>query len=122
MIIEGLWISPWNIEKILMPSTVEKKRRGGNVVTRSMHKFNNFTETRGLIDMEMKRAEFTWTNNQHDPDLCKLDRFLIYHDMMNILPSPRVMAVTRITSDHIPIMPKKYPFRFLLSWFKEPAL
>lgn len=38
-----------------------------------MINFNKFTIEQNLMDLEMKGAEFTWTNSQPNPIMCKLD-------------------------------------------------
>jgi hypothetical protein len=103
-----------------------RKIRGG------LHKhsgtFNAIINTHELIDIKMSGGKFTWSNNQENPTLEKLDRLLISKSWENLIPLALVYKLPRENSDHNPLiltMPSKQPmkslsFRFELSWLKHP--
>lgn len=66
----------------------------GNMgVTRFMRNSNQFIQANNLQDMETKGAEFTWSNGRPKPSQCKLDRFLICDDMIQVWENLGVLAI-----------------------------
>jgi hypothetical protein len=71
---------------------------------------------------------FTWSNNQENPTLEKLDRILINHDWENIFPLSSARKIPRVMSDHNPIIldtkesveVRSREFRFEKSWLLQP--
>ncbi|KAG2591039.1 hypothetical protein PVAP13_5NG449740 [Panicum virgatum] len=55
--------------------TSEKNKSGR--LSRSSHVFNSVIAAQELIDVRMSGEKFTWSNNQENPTLERLDRFLI---------------------------------------------
>jgi hypothetical protein len=71
---------------------------------------------------------YTWSNNQEDPTLEKLDRILVSRDWEDIFPTAMVKRLPREISDHNPLIlssdchkPLKFlQFRFELNWLDNP--
>lgn len=76
----------------------------------------------------MVGGKFTWSNNQNNPTLVKLDRVLISREWEFLFPSVTSYKKPREVSDHSPIIlttvtnapVKKLEFRFELTWLKQP--
>jgi hypothetical protein len=70
----------------------------------------------------------TWSNNQENPILEKLDRVLVTKEWENLFPQACVDRLPREVSDHNPLIvstgkKENLPFiqfKFDLNWFKNP--
>jgi exonuclease III len=82
--------------------------------------FNNIINTYALREIHLSGGQYTWSNNQADPTLEKLDRFLMSSDWEDLFPLTTVHKLNRDVSDHNPLIldtmedkpKKKFPFRF----------
>jgi hypothetical protein len=90
--------------------------------------FNSIIAAHDLIEIGMTGGKFTWSNNQSNPTLVKLDRFLMSKQWEDIFPRVVVSKLPREVSDHNPLIlhvinnrthMKHVGFRFELSWFKH---
>jgi hypothetical protein len=89
--------------------------------------FNAIINTYELREIDMSRGKFTWTNNEVNPTLEKLDRFLMTTVWENIFSLTTVHKISREISDHNPIIldtmenreQKNRSFIFEKSWLKE---
>jgi hypothetical protein len=67
---------------------------------------------------------YTWSNNQENPTLEKLDRILVSKEWEDIFPNALVRNLPREVSDHNPLILssgpcqnlKRLQFRFDLNW------
>jgi len=81
-----------------------------------------------LKEIIMTGGLFTWSNNQEDPILEKLDRVLVSKDWEEMFPTVIVKRLPREISDHNPLIlssglqKPKIPiqFKFELSWLHNP--
>jgi hypothetical protein len=89
--------------------------------------FNSIINTYALREIHLSGGQYTWSNNQKDPTLEKLDRFLMSSDWEDLFPLTTVHKLNRDVSDHNPLIPdtmedkpkKKFPFRFEKNWIQE---
>lgn len=90
--------------------------------------FNSIIAAHDLIEIGMTGGKFTWSNNQSNPTLVKLDRFLMSKQWEDIFPRVVVSKLPREVSDHNPLILqvinnqthiKHLGFRFELSWLKH---
>lgn len=90
--------------------------------------FNSIIASYELIDLQLSGGKYTWSNNQTDATLEKLDRFLVTKDWEALFPRVIVYKLPREISDHNPIILsskddqplRNLMFRFELSWVKHP--
>jgi len=76
----------------------------------------------------MSGGLYTWSNNQENPTLEKLDRILVSKEWEDIFPNVLVKKLPRKVSDHNLLIlsttsykPTRHiHFRFELSWFSNP--
>ncbi|GJX05603.1 RNA-directed DNA polymerase, eukaryota, reverse transcriptase zinc-binding domain protein [Tanacetum coccineum] len=72
------------------------QERHGSIFSRSEAKvFNNFINSSNLIDLPLGGHSFTWMNKQ-GMKLNKLDQFLIFEDVFDLLPDIQVIALDRL--------------------------
>jgi hypothetical protein len=103
-----------------------EKNKGG--IYKHTGVFNSIINTFELIDIKMCGGKFTWSNNQSNPTLERLDRFLVSKSREHVFPLALVYRLPRELSNHNPLiltLPSKQPmknlnFRFELSWLKHP--
>lgn len=89
--------------------------------------FNSIINSFELIDLEMAGGEYTWSNNQKNPTLERLDRFLVSKSWEDIFPVTVVYKMPRELSAHNLLilsltaraLVKSLTFRFEVSWFKH---
>lgn len=83
-------------------SSEERNRGDGD--SRNTALLNNYILENELIDHPLIGGAFTWSNNQANPLLSRLDRFLFSHDFEEDFPNALQVALTRTISDHNPLM------------------
>ncbi|XP_059646325.1 uncharacterized protein LOC132292248 [Cornus florida] len=93
--------------------------------TRAMMHFSDFIDGHQLIDLPLEGASFTWSSGREIPTLSRLDRFLISGDWEEKFPDIVQAVLTRVTSDHIPLVldcgglrSRCTPFRFESMWLR----
>ena len=86
--------------------------------------FNSLIGFYELSEIVMTGGLFTWSNNQEDPTLEKLDRVLVSKDWEDMFPTVMVKRLPREISNHNPLVissglqkPRNpIQFKFELSW------
>lgn len=92
--------------------------------------FNHIINTQELTELYLNDGKYTWSNNQENPTLEKLDRVLINDEWEKFFPLSIIHKTVRFMSDHNPIIistgskhtGKRKPFRFETSWLKQEGL
>jgi hypothetical protein len=111
----------------LVRSIMEKSNR--SISHKWADAFNDCIDKWGLVELNPSNRLYTWINNQDNPILAKLDRFVVSTSRDLTFPLSRVKALDRIPSDHNPILvdtgdnvarPKK-KFRFEKWWLKKES-
>ena len=69
-----------------------------------MQLFNDWIAELGLRELDRTGARFTWTNRQTIPTQSMLDRVLVSPEWELRCPLASLRAVTRIGSDHVPLL------------------
>jgi hypothetical protein len=104
----------------------KEKNKGG--IHKHTGLFNSIINTYELIDIHMSGGRYTLSNNQINPTLERLDRYLVSKDWESTFPLALVHKLPREISGHNPIILstcskpplKKLNFRFELTWLKHP--
>lgn len=89
--------------------------------------FNYIINSHELRDIHITGGLFTWSNNQSEPTLEKLDRILMNEEWENIFPLTNIRKIPRYLSDHNPLIlssdqdqPQKFKtFCFETAWLKH---
>ena len=102
------------------------KRLGSNSFTTTMREFSNFILEQGLIDFPLQGGSFTWLNSREVSSKARLDRFLFSSDWEDRFPTVSQRWMSRLCSDHFPIVLKggsfqrgSMSFRFENVWLKD---
>ena len=102
------------------------ERLGSNAFTTTMWEFSNFILEQGLIDLPLQGGTFTWANSREVASKARLDRFLFSADWNNKFPTVSQRRMSRLCSDHFPIVLEggsfqrgSMPFRFENMWLKD---
>ncbi|KAE8787595.1 putative NOT transcription complex subunit VIP2 [Hordeum vulgare] len=94
-----------------------------------MQRFNDWIADLGIQELGRVGARFTWTNHQLNPTLSVLDRVFMSPDWETGFPLASLRAITRIRSDHVPLVlssadeRSRPPPRFCLEtfWLRQPG-
>jgi exonuclease III len=79
-----------------------EKNKGG--VHRHTNLFNSIINTFDLIDISITGGRYTWSNNQENPTLERLDRYLASKSWEDLFPLCLVYKLPRELSDHNPVI------------------
>ncbi|GJV61055.1 RNA-directed DNA polymerase, eukaryota [Tanacetum coccineum] len=123
-----LVIANWKGGVVMMGdfNEVHKKeeRFGSNFNVQRADAFNFFISNAGLEEVPSGGYSFTWCRKSASK-MSKLDRFLIFENLMNTYPNISAITLDRYLSDHRPILLREskfdygpIPFRFFNYWFE----
>ncbi|XP_038997981.1 uncharacterized protein LOC120123036 [Hibiscus syriacus] len=128
---------PWMLAGDFNDFAIIDERVGSNSdCIECILKFREHWNMCNLMDAGYVGSKFTWTRYIHGRVMLqeRLDRLLQNTDMVELFPNLRVITLTRVYSDHnpilvnanleIPVDKEKRPFRFEAAWlthedFKE---
>lgn len=100
------------------------EKKGSKNSKGTSKEFNEFITSLQLVDVRLNHKSFTWTNNQNNPMLVRIDRWLVSLEWMSAFPLFALFALPRTSSDHcllilwhsLPITRSKV-FRFKNFWY-----
>jgi hypothetical protein len=81
-----------------------REKSNGVINQKWVDAFNNWVDLWGLIELDPSNRAFTWTNNQANPILARLDRIFVSTDWSMNFPLARVKTLDRLPSDHNPLL------------------
>uniref|UniRef100_A0A0A9F2E3 Endonuclease/exonuclease/phosphatase domain-containing protein n=1 Tax=Arundo donax TaxID=35708 RepID=A0A0A9F2E3_ARUDO len=76
-----------------------EKNKGGSL-SHFSHIFNSVTHNHELRELTMSGGLYTWSNNQENPTLEKLDRIFVNKEWEHMFPLINVQKFTRDISNH----------------------
>lgn len=103
------------------------EKNNDNVNYRCVDAFNGWVHKWGLLELNAPNRKFTWSNNQENLVMAKLDRIFVSTDWISSFPLSTVNCLDRFPSDHNPLVldfgvnmffGKKY-FRFEKWWLQQ---
>jgi endonuclease/exonuclease/phosphatase family metal-dependent hydrolase len=80
------------------------EKSNGNINHKWVDAFNEWVSRWSLMELDAPNKMFTWTNNQENLGMAKLDRVFITTEWEATFPLARVKALERPPSDHNPIL------------------
>jgi hypothetical protein len=90
-----------------------------------MRQFNHTIDYLQLLELDLNGKLFTWTNEQDDPTMSRIDRFLATTEWHDIFPQADLQDIGTMTSDHCPLIMQGLSafsfyrgFRFEAFWTK----
>jgi hypothetical protein len=104
-------------------------KSNGQIHHRWADMFNNWISMWGLIELSAANKRFTWTNNQDNRILAKIDRIFVSTTWEAAFPLSTVKALDRFPSDHNPLLLNtgenccfgKKRFRFEKWWLEKDS-
>jgi hypothetical protein len=66
--------------------------------------FNDWVNKWGMIELSPTNRKFTWSNNQKNMVLAKLDRVFVSTEWEAVFPLARVVGLEKKVSDHVPLL------------------
>ncbi|XP_026437189.1 uncharacterized protein LOC113335304 [Papaver somniferum] len=116
------WTSPICIAGDMNAIHSNEQRNHGDGDSRNTATLNSYILDNELIDQPLIGGAYTWSNNQVDPLLCRLDRFLFSHDFEEAFPNALQVVLTRTISYHNPILVISEPILPSKPYFKLDRL
>ncbi|KAK1263721.1 hypothetical protein QJS04_geneDACA009440 [Acorus gramineus] len=106
----------------------QEKKGGQPAHTRRLAKFNKCIADCALQDLKSTGCHYSWSNNQVDRILCRLDRVLVNTSWMTSFPDSYVHYDSPGLSDHSPlkvtVLPSSSmgpkPFKYFKMWELHP--
>ena len=102
------------------------KRSRGGILSPAMRRFSEIVEDLELRDLPLQGGQFPWRGGLSNRLKSRIDRFLISNDWESHFPGVVQHVLSRLVSDHFPILLKgegvrrgPTPFRFENMWLKE---
>jgi hypothetical protein len=101
------------------------ERRAGGGISSAMWEFSDFISDQGLLDLPLVGGHFTWSSNQENPSMSRLDRFLVSPEWDTQFSMAVQSLLPQTLSDHSPILLDcghnwggKSPFKFENMWLR----
>lgn len=97
------WNLPWCLGGDFNTVLSCDEKTNCSQTTRSMKDFASFIEQHELVNLPLKGARYTWSNNQSNPVMCRLDRFLLSPSfelkfpLASQLAKPRPILITYLS-------------------------
>lgn len=79
-------------------------KSNGNINFRWADLFNEWVDKWALIELELGNRKFTWTNNQDNNIMARMDRIFITTEWECSFPLAKVRYLDRLPSDHNPLL------------------
>ncbi|GJM98934.1 hypothetical protein PR202_ga15987 [Eleusine coracana subsp. coracana] len=82
----------------------QKDKSNGLVDFKWCEKFNEWIDSKSLLELELMGRKFTWSNNQKNPIFSNIDQIFCSTELDCIFPLVSAKALPREPSDHVPIV------------------
>jgi exonuclease III len=119
---------PWIVNGDFNLVLDQADKSNGRVNRRLMNKFKHAINSLALQDMPLQGRKYTWSNEQEEPILARLDRVLFNPPWEDLYPISDLTALSTDISDHCPLLmtcsatrPRSFRFRFENFWPKLPG-
>jgi exonuclease III len=86
----------------------KNEKNKGPINSRLMRLFNNSIDSLQLMELDLHGRLFTWSNEQNDPTMSRIDRFLATTEWHDLYPTADLQAFCTLTSDHCPLIMQGY--------------
>jgi endonuclease/exonuclease/phosphatase family metal-dependent hydrolase len=124
------WQGPWFIGGDFNLSRFPSDKSTSKINQKYVDGFNDWVNKWGLVEVNPNNRKYTWSNNQENTVLAKLDRVFISTDWEAAFPLVRVSALSKGISDHNPLLVdsgdncsiSKKRFRFEKWWLERSDL
>lgn len=93
--IRGRWNGPWCIGGDWYVIIYPSEKLGENKITSDMRRFSDWVDSHSLVDLQLTKASFTWSNYQRNPAMSILDRFLVNSEWVDSYPKVIQLAFSK---------------------------
>jgi endonuclease/exonuclease/phosphatase family metal-dependent hydrolase len=100
----SVWEAPWCIGGDFNIVRFPSERSNDSNYSTAMMELSDFIAEQGLVDIPLVGGQFTWSNNQEDEIWSRIDRFLISPSWEDHYPEVVQRRLSRVCSDHFPLM------------------
>jgi exonuclease III len=81
-----------------------REKNKGSINRRVMRQFNSIIDDLYLLELDLTDRAFTWSNEQVDPTMTRIDRFFATTEWHDLYPSADLHSMCTMTSDHCPLL------------------
>ena len=81
-----------------------REKNKGSINRRVMRQFNNTIDDLHLLELDLTDRAFTWSNEQANPTMTRIDRFFATTEWHDLYPSADLHSMCTMTSDHCPLL------------------
>jgi hypothetical protein len=81
-----------------------REKNKGPINRRVLRQFNHTIDYLQLLEIDLNGKFFTWSNEQDDPSMSRIDRFLATTEWHGKFPQANLQAIGIMTSDHCPLV------------------
>jgi hypothetical protein len=100
-----------------------REKNKGSINRKVMRQFNSTIDDLHLLELDLTDRAFTWSNEQVDPTMTRIDRFFATTEWHDLYPSADLHSMCTMTSDHCPLLMQGHSsvtfyrgFRFKSFW------
>jgi hypothetical protein len=79
---------------------------------------NNTIGDMHLLELELTDRAFTWSNEQLNTTMTKIDRFFATTEWHDQFPSADLHSMCTMTSDHCPLLMQSHSSVTFYQWFR----
>jgi exonuclease III len=108
--------------------TKASDKNNQNINRRLIGKFRGALDFLHLKELRLCGRRFTWSNEQENPVLTKIDHVFHSDDWDVLFPNAHLQAIPSASSDHAPLFlqgdaaePRKPSFKFEAFWIRQPG-
>jgi endonuclease/exonuclease/phosphatase (EEP) superfamily protein YafD len=98
------WDGPITIGGDFNLVRAQSNKSNGNVDFRWVDRFNAWVDMWSLIKMGLASRSFTWSNNQENQIMSRMDRIFVSTEFEALFPLAMATTLPRVGSDHTPIV------------------
>ncbi len=98
------WGSPWCVGSDFNVVRFPSEKLGADHFTPAMNDFFEFIFSFGLMDIPLEGGRYTCSNNRENVAMSRIDHFLYIGDWEDRYPTAVQRRLSRLLSDHFPIM------------------
>lgn len=81
-----------------------RDKSNGVISHRWSDAFNDWISHWGLVELDLSNKQYTWTNNQENMVMARIDRIFVSTEWERAFPLARFKALNRLPSDHNPLL------------------
>lgn len=73
-----------------------REKNKGSINRRVMRRLNSIIDSLQLLELDLNGKKFTWINEQDDPMMSRIDRFLATTEWHDLFPEADLQAIVKV--------------------------